>query len=119
MNAIDRDALREWARKRIEFYQQFDSDFAKGLIAGLDELIEKIQFGAFDIKPHEGRTGQAIRVPGESNGRMKPMTDTEKKIAEIRKGISPNLTTTSRTKRKLSNKIFVSSCPNWNVKMKS
>ena len=40
MNEIDRDALREWARKRIEFYQQFDSDFAKGLIAGINELIE-------------------------------------------------------------------------------
>ena len=48
--AIDLEKLKEWAIKRIEFGQQFDSDFAKGLIAGLDELLEKIQSGAFDAK---------------------------------------------------------------------
>ena len=70
MNAIDRAKLLEWTR------------------ANLCPLCERVigiglEYGAFDIKPHEGRTGQAIRVPGESNGRMKPMTDTEKKIAEV------------------------------------
>jgi len=51
--AIDLEKLREWAIKRIEFGHQFDSDFAKGLIAGLNELLEKIQSGAFDADESE------------------------------------------------------------------
>ena len=78
MNAIDRAKLLEWTR------------------ANLCPLCERVigiglEYGAFDIKPHEGRTGQAIRVPGESNGRMKPMTDTEKRITVNKRTIIEKL----------------------------
>ena len=56
MNAIDREKLLTWAKQNAAIFFDLESyhDFRNLVLSG-----------AFDIKPHEGRTGQAIRVPGE------------------------------------------------------
>ena len=73
MNAIDREKLLAHIESEkaeiIKKHNDSDDDDERDILIAkyivLERLYGKIKSGAFDIKPHEGRAGQAIRVPGE------------------------------------------------------
>ena len=81
MNAIDRKRLVQRLERDADAEAWADEflykhpKFIAGIVYYANRMLEEIESGAFDIKPLE------------SNGRTKPMNDTEKKIEEIREAL--------------------------------
>ena len=73
MTAIDREKLLAYIEsekaKNVKKHNDSDDDYDRDILIAkyiiLEQISGKIKSGAFDIKSHEGRTGQAIRVSGE------------------------------------------------------
>ena len=71
MNAIDRKRLVQRLERDADAEAWADEflykhpKFIAGIVYYANRMLEEIESGAFDIKPHEGRTGQEIRVPGK------------------------------------------------------